>query len=618
MAISLALAGGGAQVTLLAPWGLALALVGIPLTALYFLKVRRKRATVPSVLLWQALARARRSARPWERFQSKLLLWVQLLILALLALALAQPVGREAAISARAQVVILDRTASMGARDGDPTRLDTARAEARRWLRGLGDGDEVLLLAVGAQPEVLAPFSRDRAALTAALAELRPSDAEGSLLEALTLAAALLQGRPDGEIHLWSDGSLAEPLEGLPAVPIALHPVGSGSQNTAITALDLAALPGGDLQRQLFVTVAQFGAPAEVEVSLALNGALQAVQAQRLDPGEPTSLVFPLPGDVQGRAEVWIEADGDLLPADNRGYAILAPIRPRKIALVQGDWLTAAALEADPRVDLTLITTESPKLVGFDAAFFGTAPPKEIAGVPYAVLGPFDSAVAQFQGEGQPNGALTWDRAHPLNRFVDWTPVLVGKSPPLHGTPAVPAVVEGVRGPLLLAGERGGNRVAVLTFDPLQSDLPLRVGWPVFLMNAVSWLTDRPELRREGELLRAGTPWTAPFSGREARCEGPSGPCVAQFTGDLARVADTEIAGFYQLDLGAVRREFAANTLSRREAEIAVRRAFPATTGAPSAGVAHTRAPWWPALLAAAAALLLGEWLLYHLRRRDG
>ena len=76
---------------LLFPAGLALGALAVPLIGLYFLRIRRQRVRVPSLLLWQEVAKVQALATPFERFRKSLLLLLQLLLLLLLTLALARP-----------------------------------------------------------------------------------------------------------------------------------------------------------------------------------------------------------------------------------------------------------------------------------------------------------------------------------------------------------------------------------------------------------------------------------------------------------------------------------------------------------------------------------------------
>ena len=127
---------------LLSPIGLALGLLAVPLVALYFLRVRRARVRVSSVLPWHAVKQAEQLASPVQRFRRNLLLWVQLLLLAALVLAAARPFVWTALPSARSTILVLDTSASMGATDVAPTRFEAARQQAAAALDALGPGDE--------------------------------------------------------------------------------------------------------------------------------------------------------------------------------------------------------------------------------------------------------------------------------------------------------------------------------------------------------------------------------------------------------------------------------------------------------------------------------------------
>ncbi|MBL8165950.1 MAG: BatA domain-containing protein, partial [Anaerolineae bacterium] len=75
----------------LTPLALLGALLAIPIILLYMLRLRRREVVVSSTFLWQQIVRDNEANTPWQRLRRNLLLLLQLIILALLVLALARP-----------------------------------------------------------------------------------------------------------------------------------------------------------------------------------------------------------------------------------------------------------------------------------------------------------------------------------------------------------------------------------------------------------------------------------------------------------------------------------------------------------------------------------------------
>lgn len=616
----------------LAPLGLLLGLLSIPLVALYFLKIRRARVTVPSLLLWHELARHEKLASPFERFRRNLLLLLQLLLLLLLALALARPYLADDVAPTRAVVLVLDATASMGATDGHPTRFDDARAAAREAIDGMGTSDEAMLVVAGAKTDVRVPFTRDAARLRAALDAVAVTDAEGSLVEAVELALSLARSRPGVDVLVLSDGA-GEDLSGVPVGDAIVRRVnvGRADRNVGIVALDLRRAPADDRSRQLFVTVQGFAAeplPATVEVWLADR--MVGLRTETVTAEAPVSMVFDLPPGASGVVRVALDAPGDVLDADDEAFAVVEPAAARKLLLVGVDRLTTRVLAADDRFELSVIAADAftpAAMDGMDAAVFGRPPPvgadggAGLDGRSYAMLGPFPGGPARFAEAIDGPRLLGWRRTHPTQRFVEWDGVIVARARRVVDGGGLQPIVDADTGPLVLAGERAGARVVTLAFDPLESDLPLRVAWPVFVLNTVGWLTEGAGEAEAARLIRAGAPFlrrlppgTDPAT---VSARGPDGAAVeARVDGDVLRVTDTSRAGVYRVRAGGVEAAFAANLLSAKESRVAP---SPMTFGAGSesravASVAGRRELWRP-LLWVAVGVLCVEWVVWNRRR---
>ena len=87
----------------------------VPLVVFYFLKLRRPRVEISSLVLWRQVLSDQRVNSPFQRFKRNLLLLLQLLLLALLVLAAMQPFLRRETGRAHRLPVLIDVSASMAA-----------------------------------------------------------------------------------------------------------------------------------------------------------------------------------------------------------------------------------------------------------------------------------------------------------------------------------------------------------------------------------------------------------------------------------------------------------------------------------------------------------------------
>ena len=211
------------------------------------------------------------------------------------------------------------------------------------------------------------------------------------------------------------------------------------------------------------------------------------------------------------------------------------------------------------------------------------------------------------------------DSAHPSTRNVSLQNVSILRSTAL----AVPAAVDGWRfsaplrsfeNALLVTGQRNAQRVAALAFDVAESDLPLRVAFPLLISNTVHWLAgDEPEAL---PAVIAGQTTNLP-DGAKVSAEpmtawprdGSVHPAVA---GGAFRPMRN---GFYHVVEGGVSRWIAVNTFSEPESESKATAASTAVAPLPSA--VFTGWPLWQWLALAGFVLLLSEWWLHHRRRTE-
>ncbi len=309
-------------------WGLAAAAVPI----LIHLLSRRRYQTQQWAAMHWLLAAAKRNKRRMQ-IQNLLLLLLRTLAILLLALALTKPIFTNSPLalgtSTQAHLyLVIDNSASMGARTAISTALDEAITNATALLSEIGPDDPVTLVLSNSnvesdigtgRPRVVLPATRDHAKVRRVLAELRPAPARADLVEMLkVLDEAMRESEPlPKKVAILSDtqrctidglgggsetseDALRATLERLKVkgAEIVLMPCGGDAANVAITSLrpeeDRDIVEGAAV---VFVAdvVNYSSRPARVEVRFLLDGRERGEFSQWVDlPPRPAGSESPV------------------------------------------------------------------------------------------------------------------------------------------------------------------------------------------------------------------------------------------------------------------------------------------------------------------------------------
>ncbi len=195
------------------PTALLLAALGLPIIALYILKVRLRRVPVSTNLFWRQVYDEKPPRSLWQNLRHLLSLLAQLLLLLLLVLAIADPYFFWQALQARRLVMVVDTSASMQATDVSPSRFEAARTAVHRVLDGLRFRDEVAIVSAGSRPEVVLGMAGHIPTLRRAIDSIQPVDGAASLDAAVDLAKQLIGDHPHGQVLVFSDGCAQRPID---------------------------------------------------------------------------------------------------------------------------------------------------------------------------------------------------------------------------------------------------------------------------------------------------------------------------------------------------------------------------------------------------------------------
>ncbi len=643
----------------LAPLGLLLGLLALPILALYMLRLRRKETRVSSTQLWQILLRDRQANTPWQKLRRNLLLLVQLLLLALLVLAFARPAIPVPSVAAGSLIVLLDASASMSATDTTPTRFAAARQVASSLLNNLANDASLAIILVDGQPRLLAQAngsaSAERQAAQQALLAAQPSTgaADWSTAFALAAAASSRVQTPETTFVILSDGGL--PQEGLPPLPgpVRYVPVGSSDNNLAIRALSLRQVSPNSPEPELFASVANYSAEErQVVLSIYVNEKLLTAQQLTLPPKGSTSLSLnDLPASpaiyraaLSGSAEKL-----DDLSLDDTAYAVYHPIGGRRVLVAAQEYfaeppgmnifleqilaslpgITSYRVSPDPAAAPEAgFTVPDPGSDPFNLYVFdGVLPTGDLPAGNLLLINPPDNSLFNVQGFFTPTQSIL-PTSHPLMQYVGWEDIYIARARRITLPAWGEALVRSPEGPLVFVGQTGGRRVAVLAFDLNDSDLPLKISFPLLFASLLDYLVP-PQAFAAQDGLAPGAPLSilpAPDVTQVA-VVSPSGQ-VTQLLPDEGGVLFTQSQELGLYTVNFLRETDAPDALPEADsfavnlfdpAELAIAPAANLQVGRssipPAGEQALSQREFWPWLAGLALLLLLVEWWLYHRRQ---
>jgi Ca-activated chloride channel homolog len=597
-------------------------LLGAIIIFFYLLKLKRKRRVVPSVFLWQRALEEIEANAPFKKLRRSLLLLLQLVALFALVFAVARPLIQMRSLASGSTVIIIDSTASMSARDeGTRSRLERAKELARDMIAGLGGNDRAAVIESSSRLTVRSGLTADQAALAAGINDIQETDAAGSLSDAVRLAEQIARTERDAGIVVISDGAsprlasdLGSASEAARHVALRFVRVGRRAANVGIVAMN-SRPASSNARQELFASIANFSDREQsFAVELRLDGKLADARRVSLPANERAGLVFDGLPSAGGLAELRLNLDDDLA-SDNLAYAYLADARRPRIAVISDNPFLLQAIAANDSLDARKVSLDAP-LATFDCLITDGAIAANVidSNRPLLAINPSDVAGWwQAAGKAERPEITSVDRGHPVNSYLSYADVHIESVTRREASPWLRPIVSAASDALISAGERSERRIVMIGFDLAESDLPLKVEFPILLANAVGWLAggDAPASERT---VRTGQPLVIRTTEASAAIRLPDGDeqRVAARDGAIA-FADTLRAGLYQVNNGP---PFAASLLSESESDTAPREAIKTRTGEISGQVEtfKTEREAWRWLALAALAVLSFEWWVYHRR----
>ncbi|HTZ75400.1 MAG TPA: BatA domain-containing protein [Candidatus Aquilonibacter sp.] len=524
--------------------GLSAAAVAVALW-LYLRQPRAARLRVSTLRFWESApsgsssARRRQLREPWA-------FAAQVLFLLLLIAALGNP--RWGVLSqGRSVAIVIDAGAWSQMKDANGVSwLDDIRAQANDLLRRLPSDDRILLLRADLYGAPMLPFTTDRAALRAALANLQSSSAVADVPRSLAQARASLDGAagaqtsantnsPRGLLVYIGPGLMDEKqsaelnafrqsLVADAQVPPSSTSAGASADSSLSPEFLLRLV--GDTSRLQNIGVTQIAlkrtgtepdewavmtqlknyndVPAQVTLSLAVGGSVFWQDQLAIAPGQTQNASDDFTSRSGGLLQATI-TPGDGLMADNRATIVLPTSMPVSVAVVTS--------RADFAAKMRAVLSANP-YVKTDFVRPGANPPSTADVVIYdGSVPPGSSEPATISFVPAPAGApehrvrlANWNSDHPVTRWIQSRDVAVRAADSLKAGPddVVLASSSGQSPePLILARQTKTQRSVIADFDPLDSNFTEEPAFPLLMAASIEWMT-HPVVER-GDFLTTGS-----------------------------------------------------------------------------------------------------------------
>ncbi len=487
---------------------------------LYLLKPKGTDYLISSSLLWKKLLKNEQSRTFFEKFVHNILMYLQILIIALLVIALMSPFIQADGQGGGRKILLFDTSASMqhmasGSANQGKTRLEEAVLQACDYVRTAQNTRFSVLTTDDTGTKLLAVDIADAGSLVQTLQGIVCSDSGGSLEQAQEMLDTLAGVGTENavadnaaDVIVYTDGQGASGFDRLHSMAgKELHVMGAAVGNVANEYTVFTRREDG--YYDVMVSVANYSdAAVTFDVSLYDGGGqgskLLALKQMQLAPSASNYCLFE---EVHWQGETMeSRIDGisfaggtaDSLVADNVSYAVKGGKNRMKGLLVgEGNTFIEKAYLA--------VTGESIAKAKTDAAVEETGIGKR---TPFSDM---DYNIIIYDAGQQPSAAdtnrLIFGNAgnassETLENVVldiadcDLTAGLSGFSIGVNKAYCF-AVPEGAKSFLKYDGkcvgyymEQDGIKEIVVGFDIRESDFPLRAEFPVFLANAMIYLSD--------------------------------------------------------------------------------------------------------------------------------
>ncbi len=609
-----------------APYSFFLLLGALP--AILFLHSLRPRGnkirTAVLFLLEKVLRTEPVGRRLGWLLKKNILLILQILIALFLIAALADPslIGYGKPVGD--DVVVVDLSASMKAEGRAGSRFEAARKEFLSLIDDMPSGQRAMVIGAGPRPRVLLPFTSDKRNFKRLIWDLRPTDAPAQVKETILFAHSFLRQESNDRVVVFSDGAF-DGIEDFPwdSSYLRLVRVGGKSENVGIMAFEFRRVPADPSEYEIMVSIKNFtDRSLRAPLTLMVGGRTLVQEVIEIEAQGRRILIYPYRGPLKGRATARLGVRDDF-QTDNHAFLVLSESPVIRVLYAgKGNFFLEQLFRSFPQVRSTHVDrldreSLSQQVRQYDVIVLDGIPSPPIIEGNFILINTVGAGLPlKVGGKVIRPRLIPWTERHPLTKGLRLENLYIKEAQRLSPLGEGITLARSSETPLIYALETDSLKALVFGFDLLDSDLPLRVSFPLLFSNVFEWF-GRGKAEFPAAQVQAGTLQTIHMKEvyDQVQIEAPSGleEKVRQISRVLAFTNTLEV-GFYTFKGGSIEGQFAVNLFSEAESQINSSFSLPAkavAVGERGGGeVVKTGLPLWSFLLLLVFALLALEGFL--------
>lgn len=452
-------------------------LISLPIIiAMYMLKEKNKNVIVPSLYLWQMAVDDNNSSTAIKKLKKNLLMFLQLLAALLLVMAIARPYILTDKLSTD-YVIVVDCGLSMNAADIDGGRLTEAKKLSVKMVDNSAPDTRYTVIKMDSNPSILISDSSDKSEVRDKIGELEATY-EVSDTEATVELIKMVCENKDANVYVFSDEKID--IDGIAVNNII---IGESVDNIGITNLS-HNIDGSRIV--VMVKVKNYGEKGvNKNVNLYADGKLYDYKEVNIAPGDEATVLFTEVENNDRELMATLTPE-DYLNADDVRYDAVTDSTENRVYLyTKQNAFLESALSVLPNINIYK-GKELDNLSGYGwYVFDGEVPENMPADGHILLINPNPNELIEV-GEEVDISNVRIKEAE-LLEFISDIKFDISKSRKIKIPDWGYEILGSEETPLMIAGERGQQKIAVLGFDLHNTDLPLKKDFPIFIYNLYNW-----------------------------------------------------------------------------------------------------------------------------------